>query len=120
MSGRKQRQRELGTVGEARALAWLQDHDYQILARNFRVGKDEIDLVAWDQRHQEVVFCEVKTRASDDWGSPADACDSRKMTAQVRAAQAYLQTHTRNDDYRFDLIAVLPGTIQHFQNITWP
>jgi putative endonuclease len=110
----------VGTAGEARALAWLQGRGYRILARTFRIGQDEIDLVVWDERYQELVFCEVKTRSSDELGSPAEAYDQRKMTAQVRAAQAYLKAHPSESDYRFDLVTVLPGSIEHFENVTWP
>jgi putative endonuclease len=112
--------RELGAWGEARALEWLQAHDYQILVRNFHAGGDEIDLVVWDRQYQELVFCEVKTRSNDDLGSPADAYDRRKMAAQVRAAKVYIKINAVDADYRFDLITVLPKSIEHYQNVTWP
>ncbi len=109
----------LGNRGEVKAAQFLQAKGYQLLARNYRSGQDEIDLICFDPHYQELVFVEVKTRSTDDYGDPSLAFDLRKLRAQVRAARHYLTKHPSSFDYRFDLVTILPATISHFENLTW-
>jgi putative endonuclease len=88
--------------------------------RNYRHGQDEIDLIAFDDENQEIVFCEVKTRSNDDLADPEIALTTRKIKAQIAAAKKYLKEHPNNYNYRFDLITVLPDAINHYENVTWP
>ena len=115
-----QQKLELGALGEARAAEFLLDQHWQLLAQRYRAGQDEIDLVAFDPQQQELVFVEVKTRTSAQLVDQELALDQRKLTALTRAAQHYLRYHPNPHDFRFDLITILPGEIQHFENITWP
>jgi putative endonuclease len=111
---------ELGLSGEARAADFLEKKNFQIWETRYRVGRDEIDLIAFDPQHQEIVFVEVKTRASDVLLDPEEALDQRKLKAITRAANHYLAHHSQSFDYRFDLITVLPQAIRHLENVTWP
>jgi putative endonuclease len=124
MSPRKLQQQKnlnLGLTGEEQARVFLQAKNFQIRECRYRVGQDEIDLIAFDQRHQEIVFIEVKTRTSDDLLDPEEAWTRRKLQALQRAAQHYLAKQTALAfDYRFDLVTVLPQEIRHFENLTWP
>jgi len=115
----KQHNFTLGSAGETTAVAYLRRAGYQIWETNFRAGNDEIDIIAFDPRFTELVFVEVKTRVSSDFGDPALAVDRRKLAAQVRVAAHYLQAHHSTHDFRFDIIAVLPDQVEHFENITW-
>lgn len=85
-----------------------------------RIARDELDIVAWDNTTQELVFVEVKTRHQDYSGDPSLAIDRRKLTALVRASRAYVATRwKRSGHFRLDVIAVLPGKIHHYENISW-
>ncbi len=110
----------LGHEGETRASEYLEGLGWQILGRNIRVGQGELDIVALDPQYNEVVFVEVKTRRDSESGDPAEAVDQRKLQAQVTAGSEYMQREKRGEDYRFDIIAVTPTTLEHFENITFP
>ncbi len=85
MSARQQ----LGAAGEALAAGWYTDRGYEVIDRNWRVREGEIDLVA--RKGRLLVFCEVKTRTSDRFGSPAEAVTFAKQRRIRRAAAVYLQ-----------------------------
>ena len=61
---------EVGDRGEALAASFLQDAGYRILDRNYRHGRNEVDLVCLDTRSQEIVFVEVKARTGTGYGPP--------------------------------------------------
>lgn len=91
------------------------------MARRARPWYGEIDIVAVDGR--VIVFVEVKTRASQAAGHPAEAVDLRKQQRLTRAARLWLKRHRlMNLPARFDVIAITwPAeqrrpTIEHFRN----
>ena len=86
---------------------WYRDAGYEVLDQNWRVKSGEIDLVL--ARGDEIVFCEVKARRSDRFGSPAEAVDRRKQIRIRSVAAEWLRTHDRSGDVRFD-VATLTGT----------
>jgi len=96
--------RALGIAGEQRAAAHLESRGYQIVARNARAGRVEIDLVA--RRGRLLVFAEVKTRRSRAAGAPEEAVDFRKRARLVHGAAAWLaENPSRGVRVRFDVIA---------------
>lgn len=102
--------RVLGTEGETRAAAYLEERGYRIRDRNIRCGGVEIDLIA--SRGRLVVFVEVKTRRSRRYGLPEEAVDARKRTRIVRGARHWLfDQPQRFARVRFDVICcdVTPG-----------
>jgi putative endonuclease len=97
----------LGIDGEAAAAEWYQRHGYEVVARNWRCRDGELDLVL---RHgRELVFCEVKTRSSDAFGTPAEAVDWRKQRRIHRLAARWLAECCTAvpSGIRFDVAAVL-------------
>jgi putative endonuclease len=114
-------EKSLGQRGEAAAARFLKRLGYKIVARGDRSVGGELDLVAVDGR--TVVFVEVKTRRSQDPGSPAEAVDGVKQRRLTRAAGVFLKRHGLLDyPARFDVVAVTwPDNrrrpqIEHFQN----
>ena len=100
----------LGDRGEAIAARHLERAGWTILARNFRMGHKEIDLVA--QRGEVVAFVEVKTRAGAGYGHPLEAITARKRREIQQVALAWIDRHGHPHlTYRFDAVAVLvlPG-----------
>jgi len=97
-----------GRRGEDLAHRFLRRLGFTIAARNYRprAGAGEIDLVAWE--NDQLVFVEVKTRATGDFGMPEEAVDGEKQAYLVRAARDYLRR--ANVDWgtvRFDIVSVL-------------
>ena len=100
---------ELGRFGENAAVKHLKRKGYRILARNFRAGKNEIDIIA--SRKNEIIFIEVKARtltALGDlpYGSPLEAVDIPKQKRTLAAASAYLCKSETEKMPRFDIIEV--------------
>lgn len=82
----------------------LEAAGYTIVAENYSVRGAELDLVA--ERGGLIVFVEVKQRASDRYGSPAETISPAKVARLRRAALHYLVTERGRDDLplRFDAI----------------
>lgn len=102
--------REVGDHGEDVACAHVQTLGWVVLDRNWRCRQGEIDLVARDGR--ELVFCEVKTRRSERFGSPVEAINPAKARRLRRLAWAWLAAHGAGaPSFRIDVIGVLlhPG-----------
>ncbi len=97
----------LGAAGESRAAQYLMRRGYRIVARNVRVDRVEIDIIA--SRGGLLAFVEVKTRRTRAYGHPEDAVDARKRARLVRGAAAWLHSQRghrrRYQRVRFDVIA---------------
>ncbi len=95
----------LGARGEKLAAERLQAEGYEILARNYRCDYGELDIIALDGH--VLVFVEVKTRESEEAGSPLEAVTPRKQRQIARAA-LYFAVETRRDEMemRFDVVGV--------------
>ena len=98
-----------GFRGEQLVLRWLESQGWSIEAHRYRVGREEIDLVA--RRRELVAFIEVKTRRSLAHGSPMEAVHWKKRRAIGRVAAVWALRFGRGgDSYRFDVAEVLEGT----------
>jgi putative endonuclease len=96
-----------GRRGEDLAHRYLEAQGYTIIARNLRPRGThvELDLIARDK--EAIVFVEVKSRASDEFGTPDSAVDKDKRENLVRAASAYLRIAKATwDQARFDIVTV--------------
>lgn len=98
---------QAGEWGEEQAERLLRKKGYRILGRRVKVGKrDEIDLVARDRN--TLVFVEVKTRRTEDFGRPVSSVDRRKRHALSRAAARYLRrAGFPRVCFRFDVVEVV-------------
>ncbi len=98
-----------GQWGERQAEQYLRRHHYRILYRNFiPPGGGEVDLVCRDKNEDTLVFVEVKTRASEERGRPADAVDYDKQRRVAKGAMAWLRLLNYPDiRFRFDIVEVL-------------
>ncbi len=97
-----------GETGEHIGERYLREQGYQIVARNVRSPFGEIDLVA---KHQKtLVFVEVKTRRSADFGLPEESITKRKKARLGRLASWYLSQHSASEpEVRFDVLAIQLG-----------
>lgn len=95
---------EIGAMGEEVAARWLADNGFEILERNWRAGRYELDIIA--RRGDDVHFVEVKTRKSGALTAPEEAITPAKFRSLHRAASAYLDANELDADARFDVVAV--------------
>jgi len=115
------RHTDLGRYGEALAARHLVERGMVVLDRNWRCELGEIDLVLRDGR--VLVVCEVKTRSSQDYGSPVEAVTEQKAARLRRLAARWLADHAlQPDDVRIDLVGVLvaggtPAAVEHVPGV---
>lgn len=95
---------DIGNLGEQLAQQHLVKQDFAILQTNWRKGKYEVDIIAY--KEGLIVFAEVKTRTSHDHGDPEDFVSIDKQRAYIRMANAYVLENNRDEEVRFDIIAV--------------
>ena len=96
----------LGRAGEEAAARYLTDRGFVLLARNWRQGRLELDLICRDR--DTLVFVEVKSRRRDAVARPDEALTSHKRRTLVRAARAWLAaTGDWSRPCRFDVVSVL-------------
>ena len=112
----------LGGRGEKAAARHLRRRGYKILLKNYRSGKAEVDIVA---RHKDwLVFVEVKTRETEQFGAPSEAVDHDKQRNLSKAALDYLRMlGNPRIRFRFDIVEVIiangskkPDDIRLIQN----
>jgi len=97
---------DFGELGERIAARWLERHGYAVLARRWRSGHRDVDLIA--EREGVVAFVEVKTRAAMEFGDPVEAVHAKKQQSLVRSAREWLARDANGArEYRFDVIGVL-------------
>jgi putative endonuclease len=108
----------LGSIGEQRAQRFLIAAGYQVLGTNVRWKLHEVDIIAFDPKVEELVFCEVKTRTSAEFGDPSLAVSKRKISSLNRVAQVFISRHKLKFDYRIDVLSVLPDGIEHYKNVS--
>ncbi|CRK58620.1 Endonuclease [Alloactinosynnema sp. L-07] len=100
----------LGRLGEDIAVRYLEGAGLVILARNWRCGDGELDVVATDR--SQLVICEIKTRSSTAYGTPTEAVDDAKAD-RIRRLATKWRLHYRlwHCPIRFDIVSVLwpPG-----------
>ena len=107
--------RARGEWGERIACRWYEQHGYVVVARNVRVGKGEIDFIA--TRQDVVVIGEVKARASEKFGSPAEAMTQHKQRTVRRAGVEWARAN--NIAYwqlRFDLVCIVGTRVEVLPN----
>jgi putative endonuclease len=95
-----------GYEAEDLAADHLEGLGFQIVARNYRCPAGEIDVVA--MKDATIVFCEVKARRDDRFGSPAEAVGYAKQARLKRLAAQWLHDHRPGAvDIRFDVVSVI-------------
>ena len=96
----------LGERAEQMACDHLQQQGFEIVARNVRVGRLELDVIA--RRGRLMVFCEVRSRSNDRLMTPAQSIDAAKVARVRRAAAQWLrETQMGHVQVRLDVASVL-------------
>jgi putative endonuclease len=109
----------LGKKGEDTAAQFLEGKGYEIVARNYHVKRQEIDIVAKEK--ETYVFVEVKSRSSSDFGFPEDFVSAQQEGRIRNAATHFLvEQNITAKHIRFDVVSVLVSEnnmeIEHFED----
>jgi len=100
--------KQFGDEGEELAVELLIEKGYEIIERNYRFGKGEIDIIALDPETDYTVFVEVKSRKNLEFGEPEYAITKNKIRQLKKMAELYLyDKDIRELDCRFDVVTVL-------------
>lgn len=109
---------ELGKKGEQLAVDFLVENSYDIVERNYRFDKAEVDIIA--QKDDILAIVEVKTRSSLDFGNPQDFVKPKQIKNLVKAVDEYVTENDLDVEVRFDIIAIVKENkdykIEHLEN----
>jgi putative endonuclease len=106
-----------GNHGENLAAGFLREKGFDIVARNYRHNRGEIDIIA--QRDNWLIFVEVKTRSSNKFGEPEEFVTEFKAKKIFEAAEEYIYSIDWHGHVRFDVISIKVGAateIVHFED----
>ena len=108
----------VGNIGENVAEDYFKQNGYRILERNAKICGSEIDVICEaNDKSRTIVFCDVKTRRYDEYGSGAEAVTPYKVGRYVRAAKAYMARRANvNRNLRFDIIEIGESGVNHIVN----
>jgi putative endonuclease len=109
---------ELGKKGEQLAVDFLLKNKYEIIERNYRFDKAEVDIIAIKEDILAVI--EVKTRSTIDFGNPQDFVKPKQIKNLVKAVDEYVNENDLDIEVRFDIIAIVKEkkgfSIEHLEN----
>lgn len=114
-------QKDFGRWGEEVAADYLEGKGYRILERDWRSGHRDIDIIA--RNVDSVIFVEVKTRRTHNFGEPYEAVDSQKQHNLLASINHYIHYKRLNLRPRFDIISIVAQDlsnpeIEHFEDIS--
>lgn len=108
----------LGKQGEKLAIDYLLKHGYDILEKNYRHLKAEVDIIA--RKDAILVAVEVKTRSTPEFGDPHEFVKPKQIQRLVKAVNNYIIKNDLDVEVRFDIIAIVKnaaGTrIEHLED----
>jgi putative endonuclease len=96
---------DLGSKGEQLAVEYLLRQGFEILAKNWRFGHKEVDIIA--KEGVFLVIIEVKTRSSAVHGFPDEAVNDAKMDLLAEAGSAFLEQNNMDLEMRFDILSII-------------
>jgi putative endonuclease len=113
----------LGSRGEDIAANYLSDNSYEVIERNWRCGRLEVDIIA--RYNETLVIGEVKTRIGNFIEFPQESVDIRRQKRLIRAANVYIYQSNLNLEIRFDIITVvfddeINYRVTHIENAFYP
>lgn len=110
--------KKIGNEGEENAVNFLFANGYEVLERNYRFGRGEVDIIA--RKDSVMVFIEVKTRKNINYGYPETFISEPQEDRIHLAAEEYVLQKGWQGEVRFDIIAILwdgsEPTLDHFED----
>ena len=112
----------LGKKGEKLAADHLLKNNFTILEKNWRFLKAEIDLIV--QKGEFIVFVEVKTRTTNEYGEPESFVSNQQQKMIISAAHEYITKNGVELEARFDVISIITGgkqeELDHIEDAFYP
>ena len=109
---------ELGKKGEQLAVDFLLENNYEIVERNYRFDRAEVDIIA--RKEAVLAIREVKTRSTIDFGNPQDFVKPKQIQRLVKAVDDYVVENELAVEVRFDIIAIVKEkkgfSVEHLEN----
>ncbi len=109
---------ELGKKGEQLAVDFLLENNYEIVERNYRFDRAEVDIIA--RKEAVLAIIEVKTRSTIDFGNPQDFVKPKQIQRLVKAVDDYVVENELAVEVRFDIIAIVKEkkgfSVEHLEN----
>ena len=93
-----------GKEGEEMATQFLIEKGYEIIVRNYRHKRSEIDLIV--KKNNWLIFVEVKLRSSDLYGYPEDFVDYKKAKNIMEGAEQYTFENNWQGNVRYDIVSI--------------
>jgi len=118
---------EIGKIGEEIAKKFLEKQGYKIIEQNYRTKYAEIDLVAqntclpWQEKF--LVFVEVRTKLGENFGTPEETINKKKMRKLKGNAMAYAAIKKWSGSFRVDAVCIVlkldysVKRLNHYENI---
>ena len=107
-----------GKIGEDEAAQFLIKNNYQILDRNYRYKRAEIDIIC--RKGDLLVFVEVKSRSSAAYGLPETFVSKNQQKSIIGAAEQYIHEMEWSAEVRFDIISIIRNKdeqeLEHFKD----
>ncbi len=100
-----QNRKLLGKFAEDVATTVLRESGYRIIARNFFIGHSDIDIVA--EIDNIIVFVEVRSRTSDEHGTPEDSLNRKKINQMKKTAGFYLEKYRIRKSARLEAVCII-------------
>jgi putative endonuclease len=97
-----------GKKGERLAACWLSERGFQIMFKNWRYRRGEIDIIA--RKHGVLHFIEVKTSRTDSFGFPEERITKRKWRSLIISSMAFLDGFSEDAPFQFDIISIFIGS----------
>lgn len=96
---------KLGDEGEGIAIQYLKKRGYKVIDRNHKNAFGEVDIIALHKG--TLVFIEVKTRRTGEYGMPFEAVDHRKQDKLKKVALMYMKRLKKEVPARFDVVSIV-------------
>ncbi|MEQ8581811.1 MAG: YraN family protein [Marinoscillum sp.] len=104
-----------GKYGEDLAVSYLRKKGFEIVERNYRFRKGEIDLITL-LNNEVLVFIEVKLRKGDAYGDPETFVSRKQERLIIQAAEDYIFAINWQKDIRFDIISITGSQLEHIED----
>jgi len=96
---------EFGKAGEQMAAEWLIQHGFQLISRNWKFARYEVDIIA--SREGVLHFIEVKSRHDDAFGKPEDWVNRKKGRHLLTAGEAFQEKYPDWKLVQYDILSIL-------------
>ncbi|HHW46303.1 MAG TPA: YraN family protein [Clostridiales bacterium] len=109
------RHRSIGSAGEQIACDYIKAQGKRVITKNYHSRYGEIDIIAEDDKY--ILFIEVKTRAANSFGTPAEAVSKIKINKIIKTAYDYIAKNPTNLQPRFDVVEIITAKTGEFEDV---